>query len=149
MGLRDTIPLQRKLVKVSDADGFSVRGASIDDVLGLFYRHRGEMTALFEQYAGRGTEVTADDVALAGRAIFERAPALAAEIIVVAADGDMGEIEAEVAHVRRFPAAVQIDALEKIASLTFTSEMPPGKLLAVALQAVSSAAAAVPTLPQP
>jgi hypothetical protein len=34
-----------------------------------------------------------------------------------------------------FSAGVQVDALTKIADLTFSSDMPPGKFLAVVVQA--------------
>lgn len=141
MGLR-SIPLPRELVKVSGSEGFQVRGLSPDDIMRLFYRHRGQMSALFDQFAG--SEAAAEGGASAlGQILYQGAPQVVAEAILLAADvdPDADDFDAEIAHTRRFPAAVQLDALEKIGNLTFTSDMPLPKFLAVVLNALNGATA--------
>ena len=53
----------------------------------------------------------------------------------------------DVGIARKLNIAEQIDALEKIGEQTFTSDMPPGKLLALVLKAMQAGTSALPTQP--
>lgn len=148
MGLRDLIPTA--LVKVSDSDGFTVRGVSLNDALTLYNRHAGDLTALFDNFVeehrggARAKPVTPEKLTQVGLSMAQGAPVLLAEIIVIATDclPSNEEFDAEVAAVMKFGTGVQMDALQKIANLTFTSDMPPGKFLAVVMHLAKSTTAA-------
>lgn len=148
MGLRN-LPLPSKSIEVSDGVSFAVRGLSPNDVLGLYYRRRGELSALFDHYAAQAKKgrkaPDPDDVAALGVELVHSAPQLLAEIIAIAG-GTSAEDEhfaAEAAAALNLPTGIQALALQAIADLTFTSEMPAGKFLAVALRMAQSATAAI------
>lgn len=143
MGLRD-LAIPTAEVTVSPGSKFAVRGFSLNDALGLYYRHTGQISNLFDEFAGRvkaGGSVTASDV---GVALTSGAPRVLAEIIATAygLKADASNWDEEVSAVVDFPAAVQIDALQKIADLTFSSDMPPGKFAGLVLAMARSALAA-------
>jgi hypothetical protein len=142
MGLRDlTIPTAT--VQVAD-ESFIVRGLSPNDALGLYSRHAGQLSALFDEFSGKvkaEQPVEANDF---GAALLGGAPRLLAEVIAIANGGDPGrpeEWEADVAQALRFPAGVQMDALQKVADLTFSSDMPPPKFFGLVLALAQSATA--------
>lgn len=106
---------------------FAVRGLSFVDVSALVRTDGAELSALFDHYSGaiKGENVsTAEVMALSG-SLVDIAPDMAAKVIVVAADGD----DDDLAMVRKLPFPVQVEALEKIAQLTFDSAGGPKKLL--------------------
>lgn len=149
MGLRDLI-IPTALVKVADS-GFTVRGLSPADALGLYYRHAGELSNLFEQFAGKvraGLDVADGDVLQAGISMVNGAPQIMAEIIALGSESDPTgpDWDADVGVALRLPAAVQIDALQKIAELSFSSDMPPGKFFGLVLQMAKSTQAALTNL---
>jgi len=150
MGLRSLI--QTELVKVSDEEGFPVRGVSPNDAIILYHRHRGELSAMFDQFAAeakQGKNVVVTDLASAGVQMVGGAPLIMAEIIVLAMGmkPDSDEFDDEVAAAIDLPAAVQMDALQKIGGLTFTSDMPPEKFLAVVVKLAGGTAAALKLAP--
>jgi hypothetical protein len=90
------------------------------------------------------------DVQALGVQMVNGAPRLMAEVIAIASGSrvDDPEFEADVDAAVDFSAGVQMDALTKIADLTFSSEMPPGKFLAVVVKLAASATAAMTTAPR-
>lgn len=144
--LKDQI-ITTVLVKVSDRGGFEVRGLSPYDMTALFMRRRGELSALFDQFAAKvraGETVGLEDGAAMIASILETAPDLVAEVIAIATGSDpldAADFAADVAVARTMAVGVQADALQKIAGLTFTEEMPAGKFASLALGAIQSALA--------
>jgi len=150
MGLR-SLTLPTSNVKVADGVEFSVRGVSVMDAVFLYSRHAGEMTSLFEQYvtgAQKRGNVTAADVLAISRDVAAGTPVLMGELIALASGSRperSDEFADDVAMAMSFPLAAQMDALQKIAVLTFTSEMPPGKFLAVVMAMAQGTTAALST----
>lgn len=137
-----------RTVDVADGESFTVRGISPADALGIYFRHAGELSALYDEFAEQTKkkgEPASVDVRNIGENMVAGSPRVLAEIIAVAADGDPqgDEFEADVAVALKFSVGVQMDALEKIAELTFTPAMPPGKFLAVVIRLAGSATAAL------
>lgn len=152
MGLSRSVPaIPMKTVEVADGVNFTVRGISPADALGIYFRHSGDLSALYDEFAGKVKKGKPDvvDVRALGENMVAGTPRVLAEIIAVAADGDPAgdEWEADVATALKFSAGVQMDALEKIASLTFTSAMPPKNFLAVVVKLAGSATAALTPSP--
>lgn len=156
-GLRH-LPLPHRTVEVAEGASFTVRGFSPDDALAIYHRHTGELSRLFDEFAGvaKGkAKVEVDEIKAftnsVGMNMVHGAPRVIAEIIAVAAGGnpqDEDEFNQDVSVALKLPAGAQLDALQKIGELTFTSEMPPGKFLAVVVKlAGGTAAALTPALP--
>ena len=124
-----------------------IRGLSPNDGLTLYYRHAGELSKLFDQFAGKvkaKERVAESEVLQAGAAMVSGAPLIMAEIIVLALDGDPADVEGfarNVSQVMRMSAGMQMDALQKIGELTFSSDMPPGKFFGLVLSMAQSATA--------
>lgn len=148
MGLRDlTFPT----VEVETSGGnLAVRGLSLDHILRVFYHHREAVSALYsatQVRAQSGDAPSYDDVTVIGIKLISAAPLIVAEIIAVASGSDPQDatgFAGDIAIVRGLSVAEQLDALEKIAAQTFTSEMPPGKLFALVLQAMQAGTSAIP-----
>lgn len=149
MGLRNlTFPT----VAVQTSGGpLPVRGLSLDHILGLFYRHRDDVTAFYQSVIDkRGTELTANNVTGVALKMIDAAPTMVAEAIAIASGSNPldPEFTGDVGIARALSLAEQLDALEKIASQTFTSDMPPGKVFALVLQAMQAGTSALqPGLP--
>lgn len=137
MSLSKTLknPIPQELVQVSDGDGFSVRGLSPTHVLGLYFRHAGELGNLFDNVASAyvsGGTLTPEDTGALLLKLLNDAPLIMAELVALSAGGDPSDSEtfvADVAIAKDLPFPVQVDALTKIAGLTFTSDMPVGKFV--------------------
>jgi len=144
MGLRNlTFPTY----EVQTAGGnFAVRGLGFDHLLTLFQRHGLAMVAQFNAIAEKirgGAQLSEADVATFLVQAIDAAPQLVAEAIALASgsiapsgleDSDDPILLTWVGDVviaRGLPVGAQMDALEKIALQTFTSDMPPGKMLAL------------------
>jgi hypothetical protein len=149
-------PSPVKVVQVSDGDSFPVRGLSPSNVIGLYYRHTGQLSGLFEQlattYRGKG-EIETPDITEIVATLMQEAPLIMAELIALASgstpvvsDGSARSVEEladadnltpeeswllDVHIATSLPFAVQVDALVKIGELSFTSEMPPGKFVSL------------------
>lgn len=152
MGLRNlTFPT----VEVQTSGGpLAVRGLSLDHVLGLFYRHREPLTGLYDSMFTRaraGEEFQIEDTELVALGLINSAPQVAGEIIAVASGSDprSDTFETDVWIARGLTIAEQMDALQKIGEQTFTSDMPPGKVLALVFQAMRAGTSAMGNLPQP
>lgn len=129
------------VVKVAEGKEFAVSGLHLDGILTICRRHWTDAGALFEKFLGDisspdGT-ISLEDGGSLGSAVLGGAPRIAAEIIACAAGYSAPEavdIFAELSF------AVQLDALEKIAELTFTSEMPPKKVIEIVARTLAGVA---------
>ena len=117
-----SLRLPEAKVELPDGD-FVVRGLSLNDVSILVQRHGKRLNELYQQFTEQG-DLTTETVAAFALPLLKSAPEIAAELIACAA-GDPDD--AEIAG--RLPFPVQIDALEKIAILTFEAGGGPKKLL--------------------
>lgn len=107
---------------------FRVSGLPLNAVLDICRRHWESVSGLFDKLMAQvqsGEAITLDQANWLGGALLTAIPEVAAEIIAVCAGHG---VEAGVVY-RELPAPVQLDALDKIAGLTFTSEMPPKKVI--------------------
>lgn len=132
-------PIPTKSVKVSDDESFTVRGLSPLAVFNLFYQHPDEIGALFDQAmaAAKSGDMSESDTATLLLSVLKQSPMIIAELIALASgarpeDADDWSQTVEIAKELTFP--VQADALEKIGQLTFTSEMPVGKFVALVVK---------------
>jgi len=147
MGPVVVIPTEK--VQVPGGGEFAVRGMSLNDALQLYYRHAGQLSDLFDQFAGKvkAKEAVAEgEVLQAGVQMIGATPLLMAEIIALSMDADPTDVEGFTACVQnllRLSLGVQMDALQKIGALTFTSDMPPGKFLSLVLATAQSATASL------
>ncbi|MEG3175868.1 hypothetical protein U1872_06470 [Sphingomonas sp. RB3P16] len=150
----------KKTVTLSDGQTFAVGGLSPNQVFGLYHRHRGQLTALFERSIAAG-EVDLPSVASTGESLVAEAPLLLAEIITIAAGGDpYTEVpidpevpegvtvwQADIAFMLDMPLPVQIDALQKIGEQSFTPDMPPKKFMGVLVKMLQDARESLPPSP--
>lgn len=149
MGPTFKLVIPTATVEVAGGESFTVRGLSPNDALQLYYRHAGQLSALFDQFAGKvkAKEAVAEsDVVQAGVAMVSGAPLIMAEIIAIGMGAKPDDIEgfAEiVTNLLDAPAGLQMDALQKIGGLTFSSDMPPGKFFGLVLAMAQSATAAL------
>jgi hypothetical protein len=160
MGLRNLTFAETK-VEIPGGDSFTVRGLSPDMVVSLYQRHAGQLSMLFDRVMANAkgeTEAVGDVQVLAGMLIGQ-APEIMAELVALASGSDansnyvdpdvtvnplgLTDWHADVAAARRLPLPVQVDALVKVAEMTFSSSMPPGKFLAVIVQMAGATTAAL------
>jgi hypothetical protein len=133
MGLR-SLRLPTETVEVPGSDSFAVRGLSLQDVTVLVRKHGPILTMLFEKFKTQTGDLSPETVAALGTSLLETAPEVASEIIALAE----GSAEAEdVEGAARLPFPVQVDALEKIATLTFTSEAAIKKVVETVIRAAT------------
>ena len=148
-------PSPTKSVQVSNEESFPVRGLDPTGEFGIYYRHAGQLGGLIEQVVGRvreGGGVEAEDVQMVAAGLLRDAPAIMAEIVALGSGSDPTE-EAnwldDVEIAGRLPFAAQVDALSKIAELTFTSDMPPGKFVSLVAGLMKSAATGLTAMAPP
>lgn len=145
MGLRD---LSFPSVTVQTSGGaLAVRGLSLDHIMGLLSRHAALKGAfeLIITKARKGDTVVNEDVALVALDLINSVPAAVAEIIALAsgARADDPDFREYTLLAMALNIAEQIDALEKIASQTFTSDMPPGKMFALLASMAQASGSAI------
>lgn len=134
--------LVSKRVEVVGGGGFDVFGLSLPSIVAVCRNHFEDCRQLFMQLASQsaGQQVTLAQATAIGDNLLLTAPRIAAEFIARSA----GYTESEAVDLfAALPFPVQLDALEKIASLTFTTEMPPKKVLEVVVRAVTGLASPV------
>lgn len=147
------VPIPEEVVRVSDSEGFAVRGLSPYHIVGLYKRHTGELEPMFQRVMAGVSEqgqVQAADIETIVMSLATEAPILLAEVVALATGGDPADTEEvtrdhpatgqpvtlpafdmAVLLAQHLPFPVQTDALDKIGRLTFTSDMPPGKFFAL------------------
>ena len=132
---------------VIDDDGSeiaTVRGLSLNDIVGLVLINKDAMEGLFQQFNGRAPDsITDADINGVGISMIENAPTLVAQIIADATDAyaDYQVTEGEdspISVIMGMPTGLQIHFLEKIGRLTFEKGGSPKKLLAQVLKLVGS-----------
>lgn len=106
-----------------------ISGLPLDAILDICRRHWNDVSGLFDnlvtQVAEGEVEPDLTTIDWLGSALLTALPDVAAEVI--AACTPFGIAAAPV--IADTPAPVQLDALDKIAALTFTSEQPPKKVI--------------------
>lgn len=123
MGLKH-IKLPEAIVEFPNGGDFAVRGLSLDDISYLVQRHGQQMESLFSDFANTTGEITVEAVAAFALPLLKAAPEIAAGLIACGA-GDKDDVG--IAATLPFP--VQLDALQKLAGLTFDVSGGPKKLL--------------------
>lgn len=118
MGLKD-LELPKSDVQISDNAKIVVRGLSSSDFSKLINKFGPTLVSLFDTLKDRfdGGDIDGEDIATVAQLALQAAPDLVAEVIALAAD-EPDQVEAA----KRLRVSVQIEALEKILNLTFTSE---------------------------
>lgn len=141
MGIRDIVlPVEKVAV---GGDNFLVRGLSFTDITPIINRHFPVVAALFERFTADMQQNEGADfgekIGSVGRVILEDAPQVLVEIIVAGLDEeDKDDVEALHGMVRRLPMPAQMEALEKIGRLTFTSEAVVGKMVEMVIAALET-----------
>lgn len=134
-----------KTEKVLDDDGTeiaTVRGLSLNDIVGLIMINKDAMDGLFAQFSDRDPEsISEDDINGMGLSMIQSAPTLVAQAIAEATDAYKGYVEVEgedspMDLIMSMPTGLQIHFLEKIGRLTFERGGSPKKLLAQAMNLV-------------
>jgi len=123
----------------------TVRGLSLPDVSVLVALHRDLISDLFQRAASDPAQALTA-AAVFGQRLLHESPELAADIIALAADVP-GEKRPAVSRVP-FPA--QLEALEKIAELTFRTEQDLKKVIETVVRgarAISGSLGSLQTLP--
>lgn len=147
MGLSSFTPATDK-VALPGGGEFAVRGLSLEDLTVLMRSHYKPMVELFDRYVNEAAlekmdaDVTGGSLGLGDMEgvvldVLQVAPGLLGDVIARAAD----ETE-DPALARRLPIAVQIDAIEKIVTLTLQAEGGLEKLV----ETVTKLAAGMTTL---
>lgn len=126
MGLKH-IKLPEAQVKFPGGD-IAVRGLSLDDLSFIVQRHGAKLNVLFTSFTEKG-ELTVEGVADFALPLLQAAPEIASELIACAS-GDPAD--AGIAATLPFP--VQLEALEKLAELTFNVSGGPKKLVETVLR---------------
>lgn len=157
-GLRGIVA-PKATVTLTDGQMFTVSGLTPNHVFGLYHRHRGQVENVFDQVVRNGGEINTSTLAANAETLLLSTPLLMAEIVALGAGGnpfddtpvdpDVPEgvtaWQSEVGIAAGLPLPIQIDALQKIAKLSFSSDMPPKKFLAVLAAMIRGGRAASPS----
>ncbi len=157
-------PIPELVVNISDSEGFAVRGLTPYQVFSLYSRHSGELSSLFDRVMASVKDTgqpESGDIEEMVIGLLKETPTLLAELIVLGSGGDpaapgdavvMGiggepltlpKFDAAVYLAKHLTLSVQADALDKIGTLTFTSDMPPGKFFALVIQLATAVTGAI------
>lgn len=101
-------------VPLPDGNSFAVRGISAEDVAILISGHASAMDTFFARFQSGAAQAQSDMEM--GMSLITEAPGLMSKIIALAADEPHME-----ALVRKLPIGTQLDALQKIAKVSFES----------------------------
>lgn len=124
--LRGALP---KIEVATGATSFFVQGLSLTNVSQLILRRREDVSAALEAWS----DAEGDMGGFITRLLTEL-PALVAEVIAQASgEPDAADV------VERLPVAVQVEALEAVATLTFVDLEQAGKFLATVLRGITAA----------
>lgn len=134
--------IRRREIEVPDGGAFSVRGLTAEDAFVIYADHAGELGLWFEKLQSGTGDVSLDAAPVLAASILKSAPGLCAEIIAAACDA-AGDPES-IAIARQLPIGVQAMALEAVAEMTFTQEMPPKKLMEIVVRMMSNLTSPTP-----
>lgn len=151
MGLSNMAPAT-ELVAGTQGQLF-VQGLSLKAISLVIQGKLDVAARLYDQYAVQVGEAASED-GIAGMDLLslakdmcQEAPDIAARIIAVADSEfdieypNIEQLQANVKVVLRLPLPVQLDALEKIAKLTFVDDMSPKKVVEIVMGVVQGATA--------
>lgn len=126
---------------------FTVRGVSFVDIAALVRHHGPALAALFKEITS-GKDVTLNTASIVdlGKRALETSPEIVADLIALAS-GSPDVESREIARQLTFP--VQLDALEKIAKLTFVTEGGLGKLVEAVTRVMQGTSGAMESLQAP
>lgn len=141
MGLRNIV-IRRETVQVDDSQSFTVRGITLFDIMQAVGDFGPQMALAFGKMTSReGTgPLTPDDVKAHIRDLAKEFPDVLAAAIAMASD-DYSKAAMDVT--KQLPMSVQLDAIEKVARLSFRSEAEVGKLMESLVRAVAGATGAL------
>ena len=131
MGLKN-LPIPRQNVELPTGGSFAVRGLSYFDLKVLLTKHSVQLSNTFDLLVGSRDDNDGSNTAMMVALFLEQAPAIAADVICIAAD-EPDAFET----VLMLPFPVQTDALNKIAKMTFASEDDVKKFIAIAKNLMS------------
>lgn len=128
--------LPSREIKVAEDSKFSVHGLSLSDVTSLYWQSPEELSNLFaevvEDYqAGRVLDVL--------HKVMIKLPSLVADTIALASgvelnDPNFKNVSNKFKHL---PMGIQGDAIDAILDLTFSSDMPPKKMMGLFMDALT------------
>lgn len=146
MGSLADLSLPTEEVHVPRAGSFSVRGISVADASTIIRAHGKTLDAVYAETVS-DTPGKMPNLKKMAQKLMDVAPLAVADIIAQAAD-DPGQAK----KVAKLPVPVQVDALVKVAGLTFESEKQLGELLETVISGSTALERIVtdltPTLPQ-
>lgn len=124
MGLRD-LPIPRTKIEVGGGS-FEVRGIALGDILLALKDFGPQMALLYARITADPEHFREADIQTIIFGLVQEFPELVAAIIALASDDFDPKT---IAQARRLPLPKQVEAVEAIFGLTFTSEAEVGKLL--------------------
>ncbi len=130
-------------VEVPGGETITVRGLDFNVVSLVYQRNSQGAEDLFQSVRESG-QVSSEALAGLGAILIKSAPGIVADLITAAADADLDDPD-DIAFARRLPIGVQVDALDKIAFLTF-GEGGLGKLIATVIKAATETQGLVASL---
>lgn len=145
MGLNFTLPTEK--VDLPGGGDITVRGLGLEDVTVLLQKHGVALAGLFTAITAAkatGGEVDINNMASMAGALAQAAPKAAAEAIALAADA-----ADQVDNISKLNLTVQIQVLEKIGKMTFTSERGLGELLEIVINVAKGTTGLVKSLREP
>lgn len=122
---------------------FAVRGLSLSDISSLAVRNRETLKALFEKATQSDGAVELDNMEAIAVSLAQTAPGIVAEVIALATD-EFDDEAIEAAKGLPFPA--QVEALEAIGKLTFTTEGGLKKVVATIINVTKGTTTAIGSL---
>lgn len=125
---------------------FVVRGLNAEAIFAIVGRNREALSVLFDRLVVQGDggpQISLDQTETIVVALIDAVPEIVG-LIIAASAGPM--TDEAVAIARALPAPVQMAALEAVAELTFTSEMPPKKVLETVVRAMGGVTSALEAL---
>lgn len=124
-----------RTIQLPGGSTVDIHGIGLDDALAIYRRHAGELSTWFDRLVLQTAEsgdATFDFGGSMAAALIDGAPLIAAEIIARAMGHDDPAV---VGIVKKMPLSPKVAALQAVAELTFTEDMPPKKLFETFIQA--------------
>lgn len=116
--------LPKRVVPLPGGNSFAVRGFSLEDITFLIDEQGEAVRKFFDDYAQDGQMKSDANPISAIMDVLRQAPDLAASIIARGADEpDM------ISKIKKLPIGVQVDAMQKIAELSFEASGGPGNFV--------------------
>lgn len=122
MGNLKSIRIKREPVTLSDGQSFDVRAVSTNDLMMLVAEHGSSLGLLFGKLTSGGRAPGSVSSDMVKQIIFDLArefPSIASEVIALASDSYDAE---GIAMARDLPITTQVEAIETVFHMTFSSE---------------------------